>query len=311
MMEPGGKSVLIVTGMSGAGKTVAVNALEDLGFFCVDNLPPPVVEATISALHQAGETRIAFGIDVRVRDYLELASPMIDALSAREDFRLFVLYLDASDELLSRRFSATRRPHPLTARGARGARALFDGIRKERELMAPLRGRATAIVDTTNLTVHELRREVMELFRGAETGNLIVRIVSFGFKYGAPRDADIVLDVRFLPNPHFDDRLRPLSGLDADVRDFVLGQTDAAQFLRLARALVEFCIPRFLQEGKSYATIALGCTGGRHRSVALAQELAENLLSSGSVSHGIELEASHRDLHRPEHFSDPPGRAAK
>lgn len=125
MMEPGGKSVLIVTGMSGAGKTVAVNALEDLGFFCVDNLPPPVVEATISALHQAGETRIAFGIDVRVRDYLELASPMIDALSAREDFRLFVLYLDASDELLSRRFSATRRPHPLTARGARGGARAF------------------------------------------------------------------------------------------------------------------------------------------------------------------------------------------
>ncbi len=311
MMEPGGKSVLIVTGMSGAGKTVAVNALEDLGFFCVDNLPPPVVEATISALHQAGETRIAFGIDVRVRDYLELASPMIDALSAREDFRLFVLYLDASDELLSRRFSATRRPHPLTARGARGARALFDGIRKERELMAPLRGRATAIVDTTNLTVHELRREVTELFRGAETGNLIVRIVSFGFKYGAPRDADIVLDVRFLPNPHFDERLRPLSGLDADVRDFVLGQADAEEFLRLARSLVEFCIPRFLQEGKSYATIALGCTGGRHRSVALTQELTENLLSSGSVSRGIELEASHRDLHRPEHLEDPPGRAAK
>lgn len=302
MMEAGAKVVAVVTGMSGAGKTIAVNALEDLGFFCVDNLPPPVVEATLDSLHQAGETRIALGIDARVRSYLELVSPAIEALAKRPDFRLVVLYLDASDELLSRRFSATRRPHPLTAQGERRARALFDGIRRERELMASIRGRATVIVDTTNLTVHDLRREVLTLFRAEPVHQLIVRIVSFGFKYGAPRDADLVFDVRFLPNPHFDEVLRPLSGLDEKVRKFVLSQPDAAEFLRLSRALIDFCLPRFLQEGKSYATIAVGCTGGRHRSVALTQELADQLLNSGGVPRGIELEAAHRDLHRPEHL---------
>lgn len=306
MTEADGRVVLVVTGMSGAGKTIAVNALEDLGFFCVDNLPPPVVLPTLDALQQAGEKRIALGIDVRVRDYLELASPVLDGLAKSSEFRFMVLYLDASDELLSRRFSATRRPHPLTAQGARGARALFDGIRRERELMAPLRGRATLVIDTTNLTVHELRREVFGLFRDEQIQKLIVRVVSFGFKYGAPRDADLVFDARFLPNPHFEETLRPLSGLDGPVREFVFRQPDAHEFLKLSRALVEFCLPRFLREGKSYATIAFGCTGGRHRSVALAQELVENLMSSGMVPRGIELEAAHRDLHRPEHLEDPP-----
>jgi RNase adapter protein RapZ len=294
-------TLVIVTGMSGAGKTIAVNALEDLGFYCVDNLPPPVLEATLDALDAAGERRIAFGIDVRVRNAIEQAEPAIEQLRLRSRAEVMILYLDASDELLSRRFNATRRPHPLTARARGGVRALFEGIAQEREIMAPLRSRASVVVDTSGLTVHQLRDQVMGLFEGQKKGRLLGRLVSFGFKYGTPRDADVVLDARFLPNPHFDESLRPMSGIDQEVRRFVMAHPDAVKFIGISRELAEFCLPRFLLERKAYATIAIGCTGGRHRSVALVEELLETLREGGGLAAGIDLEAVHRDMHRPEH----------
>jgi RNase adapter protein RapZ len=302
---PEGRTLVVVTGMSGAGKSVAVNALEDLGYFCVDNLPPPVIEATLSALEAAGEHKIALGIDVRARDALQQAGPALEELRARTGIDVRVLYLDAADELLSRRFNATRRPHPLTAQNSRGVRALFEGIAKEREMMAPLRSLASVVLDTSNWTVHELRHQVMSLFGEHKRGRLLARLVSFGFKYGSPRDADIVLDVRFLPNPHFDESLRPQSGLDPDVRRFVLAHPDAIKFIEISKGLVEFCLPRFLAERKAYATIAIGCTGGRHRSVALVEELLETLRGHGEFGTGIELEAVHRDMQRPEHTESP------
>jgi RNase adapter protein RapZ len=296
-----GVTLVIVTGMSGAGKTIAVNALEDLGFYCVDNLPPPVLEATLLALEAAGERKVAFGIDVRARLALEQAAPVVEQLALRPNIEVMILYLDASDELLSRRFNATRRPHPLTALARGGVKALFEGIAKEREMMAPLRSRASVVVDTSNLTVHQLRDQVMALFEGQKKGRLLARLVSFGFKFGSPRDADIVLDARFLPNPHFDDQLRPLSGLDEEVRRFVLRHPDAHRFIQISQELIGFCLPRFLEERKAYATIAIGCTGGRHRSVALVEELVETIKRGGGLAEGIDLEPVHRDMLRPEH----------
>ena len=194
--------VVVVTGLSGAGKTTAVNALEDLGYFCVDNLPPPVVAATVDSLLLASQQRIAFGIDVRVGGYLASAQTVLDELAARADVALSILFLDASEELLSRRFKATRRPHPLTRAG--GPTSLVDGLRLERELLAPLCARASAVIDTSNITVHELRRRVIAQFAGNLEGrSMQVRVVSFGFKYGSPHDADLLFDVRFLPNPFF------------------------------------------------------------------------------------------------------------
>lgn len=294
MSEAARLEVIVVTGRSGAGKTTAVNALEDLGYFCVDNLPTPVIEPTLEALAKGGEPRVALGVDVRVRRYLEDAAEVLDSVASREDMHLSVLYLDSSEELLARRFNASRRPHPLTAAGH--ADVLLDGIRVERELLAPLRARAHAVIDTTTLSVHDLRREVVGHYAQAEGRErpLMVRVVSFGFKFGPPHDADMVFDVRFLPNPHFVEALRPLSGLDEPVAEYVLAQPDAHGLLSRVVDLLSFCLPRFLAEGKSYVTIAIGCTGGRHRSVALAEVIAEQLRRGGSMK----VEPFHRDVAR-------------
>lgn len=290
--------VVVVTGRSGAGKTTAVNALEDLGYYCVDNLPTPVVEATLEALRAGGEQKVALGIDIRVRAYLDGASDVLDQIAQRSDTELSILYLDSSEELLARRFNATRRPHPLTAGGRTGVKALLDGIRLERELLAPLRARARAVIDSTNLSVHDLRREVIQLYGRDDLHGMMTRIVSFGFKYGAPHDADLLFDVRFLPNPYFVDRLQPLSGQEAEVRDFVLESPEAEGFLARLVSLVEYCLPRFEAEGKSYVTIGIGCTGGRHRSVAISEWLAVELRKRVG---GI-IEAVHRDVRNAEHI---------
>lgn len=293
--------IVVVTGLSGAGRTTALNALEDLGYFCVDNLPPPVLIATLLALKESGTLRVAFGIDVRVRAFLEGAAKVLVEVRQREDVSLRVLYVDASEELLARRFNATRRPHPLTQERGASARGVREGIALERQLMAPLRGLASIVVDTTSLTVHDLRREVFESFaeEGEAGRRMLVRILSFGFKFGAPQDADLLFDVRFLPNPYFLPELRALSGQDPAVASYVFGQADAQQFLAHALPLIEFCVPRFQQEGKSYVTIALGCTGGRHRSVALSEKIAEAL----TVKLGYSVEAVHRDLRQAEHLA--------
>lgn len=288
-------SVVVVTGLSGAGKSTVIDALEDLGFFCVDNLPTPVVASTVEACVAGGMRRIGLGIDVRVRSFLDGVLPALDELRRHLGYALSVVFLDATDEALLRRFNSTRRPHPLTASGDTRSAAVLDGVAMERERLAPLRGRATDVIDTTHLSVHELRRRVVEGFGAAAVGELRMRArcVSFGFKYGPPADADVVLDVRFLPNPYFVDALRDLPGTAPPVRDYVLGSPETARFLDLAAELLGFCWPRFEQEGKAYLTVAIGCTGGRHRSVAIAEALAPRLGAPGA-----RVEVVHRDVDR-------------
>ncbi|HYP75298.1 MAG TPA: RNase adapter RapZ [Polyangiaceae bacterium] len=308
--------VVVVTGVSGAGKSTAVHALEDLGFFCVDNLPTPVMKSTLEAFATVGVHRIAIGIDVRVRGFLDAAAAALDSLQVPGERELAVLFLDASDETLLRRFSSTRRPHPLSTTlepgSERAATALLDGIRIERELLTPLRGRATLVLDTTRLSVHELRREVSAHF-GPGAGRaprMRTRFVSFGFKFGTPVDADLLFDVRFLENPYFVPDLRDLSGGTEAVKDFVLAQPDCRGFLERVGSLLEFCLPRFEREGKSYLTVAVGCTGGRHRSVVIADQLAAMLRRPD----GVPIDVVHRDVDRvrmtgpgadPDHSSTP------
>lgn len=292
--------VVIVTGVSGAGKSTAVNALEDLGFFCVDNVPTPVLSGTLAALTAAGVRRVAFGIDVRVRGFLDDAAAVVEELASGPDRDVVVLFLDAADEAILRRFSSTRRPHPLSTTfelgNERSAVAVLDGVRIERELLTPLRARASVVIDTTQLSVHDLRRVILDHF-GPGAGKRLrmhARLVSFGFKFGVPVDDDLLLDVRFLKNPHFVPGLRELSGLDDAVRRYVLELAEAQRFVELATGLLEYCLPRFEREGRSYLTVGVGCTGGRHRSVALAEELARRLESSL----GIAIEVVHRDMER-------------
>jgi UPF0042 nucleotide-binding protein len=289
--------VVVVTGLSGAGRSTAVAALEDLGFFCVDNLPTAVAERTVEALTAAGVTRIGLGIDVRGRGFLQGAVDALEALGRHRDSRVEIVFLDASDEALLRRYSSTRRPHPLSTSGdERGAHAVVDGLHRERELLAALRDRATIVIDTTSLSVHDLRRAVVQHFgpAGGKRPRLRTRIVSFGFKFGAPVDADLVFDVRFLKNPHFVAELRALPGTHPDVKRYVLETPDAPAYLKLVEDLLAFSIPRFEAEGRSYLTIAVGCTGGRHRSVVIASELARAL----SEGLGISGDLVHRDLDR-------------
>jgi UPF0042 nucleotide-binding protein len=299
-MSEAATSVVVVTGLSGAGKSTAVNALEDLGYFCVDSLPTPVVQATLASFAAAGIRRVAFGIDVRVRRFLDEATSVFKAISSSGDRELTVLFLDASDEALLRRFSSTRRPHPLStgaeAGSAQGALAVLDGIRIERELLTPLRARASIVLDTTRMSVHDLRREVIAHFGPSAGGapRLRVRLLSFGFKFGPPVDADMVLDVRFLENPFFVPELSKLPGTNAAVRDYVLQSDGSSEFYELSGKLLEFCLPRFEREGKSYLTIGVGCTGGRHRSVVMATQLAERLRQRT----GLPVEVVHRDVER-------------
>lgn len=291
--------VVIVTGLSGAGKSTAVHALEDLGFFCVDNLPTPVMKATLQAFAAVGVKRIALGIDVRVRSFLDDAAAAIKALATAER-DVQVLFLDATDEALLRRFSSTRRPHPLSTTSEpgseQGTTAVLDGIRIERERLMRLRARATIVLDTTRLSVHDLRREVIgHLGPGAGLApRMRTRFVSFGFKFGTPVDADLLFDVRFLQNPYFVAELKDLPGTTPDVQKYVLDQADSQAFLERVSSLLEFCLPRFEAEGKSYLTVAIGCTGGRHRSVVMADQLGSIL----SKRLGLAIDVVHRDVDR-------------
>jgi UPF0042 nucleotide-binding protein len=285
--------LVVVTGLSGAGKSTAINALEDLGFFCVDNLPTPVVASTLAACAAGGMQKVGLGIDVRVRKFLDSVASVLDSLPDG-GYELQVVFLDASDEALLRRFSSTRRPHPLASSLETATSVVLDGIQLEREVLAPLRERATHVIDTTVLSVHDLRRRLIDAFgSSAHEPRLRVRIASFGFKYGTPVDADLVLDVRFLPNPFFVPELRDLTGMEPPVRDYVLAQADAQRFVELASELLAFCLPRYVHEGRAYLTVAIGCTGGRHRSVALAETLGKRLRTNE-----IPIEVSHRDVGR-------------
>lgn len=283
--------VVIVTGLSGSGKSTAIRVLEDLGFYCIDNLPVVLMPKFIELCQNSEEDipRIALGIDLRERRFLGDYGSVLEDIR-RAGHRVEILYLDAADDVLVRRFSETRRPHPL-AEGSNVA----AGIAREREGLAGLKALADRIIDTTTFTVHQLRDELRRILAdvaGAEAA-MRVLLVSFGYKYGLPTDTDIVLDVRFLPNPFFVEELRLQDGTDPAVARYVLERTETQEFLALTTALLDFSLPLYVQEGKRYLTVGLGCTGGRHRSVALVIELERRL-----AGHGYPVRVQHRDVSR-------------
>jgi len=277
--------IIIVTGVSGAGKSTALRALEDAGYFCVDNLPLPLMSRFVELLAAQAETeQAAVGVDAREGEFLSSSREVFAALR-KEGHQLEVLFLDADDDVLVRRFSETRRRHPLSGDDLR------EGIAREREILRPLREDASAYVDTANLNVHQLKGVIHERYRRS-ADVLAVTLLSFGFKHGLPAEADMVLDVRFLPNPYFVEALSASTGEEANVREFVLGNDDAREFLDKSQGLLEFLLPRAEREGKAYLTVAVGCTGGRHRSVAVVQELATRLPRRHPLT------VRHRDLAR-------------
>jgi UPF0042 nucleotide-binding protein len=281
--------LLIITGMSGAGRSTAAKALEDLDWYVVDNLPPQLIGelAELTANAEPSVKRIAIAVDVRGRSFFSALSETI-AAAEREGVRTRLLFLDATDDVLVRRFESVRRPHPLQA----GA-AVLDGIKAERRLLGELRGNADTVVDTSRLNVHELSSKIIALFGDADDPAIRILLMSFGFKYGLPLDADQVADVRFLPNPFWVPQLRPHTGLDAPVSSYVLGQEGAEEFIDRYALALEPVLAGYVRENKRYATIAVGCTGGKHRSVAITEVLAKRLAGPG-----VAITAVHRDLGR-------------
>ena len=273
--------VVILSGVSGSGKSTALRALEDAGYYCVDNLPIIIVEKLLElTAHTAGEvSRIALGVDAREGRFLAEAPRVIRELRT-QGADVEIVFLDCSDEALIRRYSETRRRRPMAGEGS-----VADGIAAERQALAELKALADEVIDTTTLNVHELKKLVTRRFAAAgENTRLGVTIVSFGFRFGIPTHADLVLDVRFLPNPYFVPELRPYPGTEPTVAAYVLSQPDAKAFLERLQDLLAFLLPRYRSEGKTYLTIAIGCTGGRHRSVALAAALTERLSAAGQSS---------------------------
>ena len=287
--RPGSAPFIVVTGLSGAGKSHAIRALEDLGYFCVDNLPIALIPAfaELTVTERGERRRAAVVVDVREGKTLAEFPAMYRRLKKSFGGRMRLIFLEASDTSLLRRVSETRRPHPLS----RGSVA--ESVRDERRMLHPIRRLSDQILDTTALTVHELRHRILETTGSAQMrAPLVVNIVSFGFRRGLPPDADLVFDVRFLPNPHFVTALRRWSGRSARVSSYVLRFPAATRFLSLTTTLLKFLVPQYIAEGKSYLTIAIGCTGGRHRSVALAIALAKRL----ARVRGIKLRVRHRDV---------------
>jgi UPF0042 nucleotide-binding protein len=280
---------IVVTGLSGAGKSHAIRTLEDLGYFCVDNLPLALIP-TFAALTVGRDRQIRRGavvVDIRGGRELSRFPSMYRKLRRQRGLRVALIFLEAEDRILLRRFSETRRPHPLAPH-----RSAAEGLREERRQLQAIRVLADRIVDTSRLSVHELRRAILGLAAGSKAGPpLAVNIVSFGFKHGVPPDADLVFDVRFLPNPHFVTDLRPLTGLNPRVSRFVLRAPSAKRFIRLTTSLLRFLVPEYIAEGKAYLTIAIGCTGGRHRSIVVAEALARGL----EGVRGVVLRVRHRD----------------
>jgi RNase adapter protein RapZ len=286
---PAALDLVVITGLSGAGRSTAAKCLEDLGWFVVDNLPPSLVGTMVelAARSQGSVDKIAVVVDVRSRGFTSDVTGSLGELD-RPGLRVRVLFLEAADEALVRRFDGVRRPHPLQADGT-----LTDGIARERELLRDLRGDADLVLDTSTLNVHELRAKIVAAFGDKTATSLHATVVSFGYKYGLPVDADVVVDCRLLPNPHWVAALRPHTGLDEDVRDFVLAQEGALEFIDEWAALLRRYERGYLHEGKHFATIAVGCTGGKHRSVVIAEQLAERLQLDG-----VGVRVVHRDLGR-------------
>jgi RNase adapter protein RapZ len=285
------QEVLILTGMSGAGRSTVAHALEDLGWYVVDNLPPTLLSDLIKQGVQSELKSLAVVVDVRGGKFFdELASSLSELKKSGANFR--VAFLDASDQALVQRFESTRRPHPLQGKGR-----IVDGIAAEREKLQDLLSQADVVIDTSNLNVHQLEKRTTEIFAQGLTQSVRVNVLSFGYKYGIPVDADLVLDCRFIPNPHWIPELRPLTGLDDKVKDNVLANTGVSDFVQSYVSVINQMLPGYMREGKKYLTVAIGCTGGRHRSVSVAREIAAQL-DGERDGFTVSAHASHRDVGR-------------
>lgn len=285
----GNMRFVIVTGMSGGGKSTALKMLEDIGFYCVDNLPVTLLEKFAELVTQPGTelTKVALGLDVRSgQSFMELPAILDNLL--QKDIEVEVLFLEASERALIRRYKETRRVHPLSPDGR-----VEDGVHKEREVLAEIRAKATFIIDSTNLLTRELKAELDRIFiENKEYNNLMISVMSFGYKHGIPADADLVFDVRFLPNPYYVEELKTKTGLDQEVRDYVMKYEESTQFLDKLEDMLRFLIPNYIKEGKYSLVVAIGCTGGKHRSVTLAEGLFKRLKNDGQ--YGLKL--YHRDV---------------
>lgn len=278
--------LVIITGMSGAGKTVAVQSFEDLGYFCIDNMPPTLLPTFWELVKESGKiSRIALVIDLRSRDFFKEVDSLIATLDNTQLVTTRIIFLDSSDSVLVSRYKETRRNHPLAPDGR-----VSEGIAKERELLMDLRTRAQIIIDTSDISPRQLRERLIKDFATKDYQTFHVEVMSFGFKYGVPIDADIIWDVRFLPNPHYIPELRPQTGMDATVYDYVMKQPETQAFYSKLIDVIEFCLPGYKKEGKSSVTIAIGCTGGKHRSVAIAERIANHLKTDNYA-----VNISHRD----------------
>ena len=285
------QEVLILTGMSGAGRSTVAHALEDLGWYVVDNLPPSLLSDLIKQGDKSEIKSLAVVVDVRGGKFFdELASSLVELKKSGANFR--VAFLDASDQALVQRFESTRRPHPLQGKGR-----IVDGIAAEREKLQELLSQADVVIDTSNLNVHQLEKRTTEIFAQGLTQSVRVNVLSFGYKYGIPVDADLVLDCRFIPNPPWIPELRPLTGLDDKVKNNVLSNAGVAEFVQSYVSVINQMLPGYLREGKKYLTVAIGCTGGRHRSVSVAREIA-SALEGERDGFTVSAHASHRDVGR-------------
>lgn len=283
--------LVIVTGMSGAGKSQAIRCLEDLGYYCVDNLPPALVPkfAELCVQSQGKIKKAALVMDMRGLEFFNSISEVLNDLK-REGYTYEILFLEAANEVIVRRFKETRRRHPLAITGS-----IMEGIMDERQKLEELRGKAHKVIDTSCVSPQDLKTQINELFGSERGNNLAVTIMSFGYKYGIPLDSDLVIDVRFLPNPFYDKELKPFTGFDKRVKDFVLANEHAGKFLEKFEELLLYLIPFYIKEGKAHLVIAVGCTGGQHRSVVLSNKIAEDL-----AEHGFTATAHHRDISHAE-----------
>jgi RNase adapter protein RapZ len=288
--QPSSTEFIIITGLSGSGKSGTIKCFEDLGFFCVDNLPAKLIPTFVELCTRRGEeiARVALIIDIRERDFLQEFPAIYTQM--KQNYSFSILFLEASDEVLMRRFSETRRPHPLAF-----DRPVLQGITEERERLQSIRDMADIIIDTSNLNIHELREHINKIYAPSSTTEkpLIISIISFGYKYGIPFNSDILFDVRFLPNPYFVPEFKDKTGGDPQVKEYVFSSPDSKEFIDRLRDLLAFLLPKFVREGKTYLTISIGCTGGKHRSVAIAEYLDHVLKEMGH-----EVRCKHRDIHK-------------
>ncbi|WP_088549924.1 RNase adapter RapZ [Paenibacillus aquistagni] len=286
--------LVIITGMSGAGKTIAVQSLEDLGFFCVDNLPPVLIPKFAELIEQSkGKiAKVALVIDLRGREFFTALSESLNYIRDHYTISCEILFLDATDSVLVRRYKESRRRHPLTPDGMP-----LDGIRMERKLLEDLKGWANQVIDTSNLKPAQLKDRIISRFMQSDQHLMSINVTSFGFKYGVPIDADLIFDVRFLPNPHYVEQLRPRTGQDQDVYDYVMKWPETQQFLTKLLDMLNYLIPQYHKEGKSQVVIGIGCTGGKHRSVAIAEYIGRMIGASDTES----VRISHRDAERDRH----------